>query len=180
LASVKGFPPAFPRRARLRRSFADVAKDYLDDVFRYLLLLTGDRSLAEDLTAAAFEKAFRRWKSFDPRRGSELAWLCRIGRSVAFDHFRAEARRRRREELYARDFLAWDEPPLESGFSTEIEAALQSLTAGEREIIALRIVLDLDADTAAGLLGASRTACSMRLSRALTKLQERMEAHAYA
>ena len=57
---------------------------------------------------------------------------------------------------------------------------MQTLTAGEREVIALRVVLDLDAQTAADVLGISRTACSMRLARALQKLEERMTADALA
>ena len=72
-------------------------------MYRYLVYLTGDRAAAEDLTAETFEKAFRSWRRFDPRRGSPRTWLCKIARSVAIDWFRAETRRRRREETYARD-----------------------------------------------------------------------------
>jgi DNA-directed RNA polymerase specialized sigma24 family protein len=39
-------------------------------------------------------------------------------------------------------------------------------------------VLDLDAEAAARVLGISRSACSMRLARALQKLEERLESHA--
>src|SRR6266852_2198210 len=87
-----------------RPSFADVAAEQLDAVYRYLVFLTGDRSAAEDLAAETFEKAFRTWRRFDPRRGSPRTWLCRIARTVAIDWFRAETRRRRREEKYSRDF----------------------------------------------------------------------------
>jgi len=41
-------------------------------------------------------------------------------------------------------------------------------------VIALRVLLDLDGDTAARVLGISPTACSTRLSRALKRLEERM------
>jgi DNA-directed RNA polymerase specialized sigma24 family protein len=99
---------------------------------------------------------------------------------VALDHFRAESRRRRREERYALTAGGHDVAPIELGFSPELEAALHALTAAEREVVALRIVLDLDADAAARVLGVGRTACSMRLARALAKLEERMEAHAVA
>jgi RNA polymerase sigma factor (sigma-70 family) len=178
MRGVNALAPTMPRRAALRRSFGEAATDHLDAVHRYLLMLTADASLAEDLTAETFEKALRSWRRFDPRRGSERTWLCRIGRSVALDHFRA-GRRRRREERYA---LAGGEAaaPVELGFSPELEAALRSLTAAEREVVALRIVLDLDADAAARVLGVGRTACSMRLARALAKLEERMEVHAVA
>jgi len=54
------------------------------------------------------------------------------------------------------------------------------LSAGEREVVVLRVVLELDALAAARVLGISRTACSMRLARALQKLEERMEAHVVA
>jgi hypothetical protein len=42
------------------------------------------------------------------------------------------------------------------------------------------VVLELDAETAARLLGIGRSACSMRLARALEKLAERMSPHAVA
>src|SRR6266576_3302469 len=54
------------------------------------------------------------------------------------------------------------------------ERALRTLSAADREVVALRIVLDLDTDAAAGLLGISTTACTTRLSRALKRLEELM------
>src|SRR6185437_6673990 len=84
-------------------SFADIAAEQLDAVYRYLVYLTGDRSAAEDLAAETFEKAFRTWRRFDPRRGAPRTWLCSIARGVAVDWFRAETRRRRREDAYARE-----------------------------------------------------------------------------
>lgn len=176
---MNALAPTWSGRVPLRRSFADVAEECLDDVHRYLLLVTADPALAEDLTGATFEKAFRSWRRYDRRRGSERTWLFRIGRTIALDHFRAEARRRRREERYAIEAAQGAEEPREVGFSPEVDAALRSLSAGEREVIALRIVLDLDADNAAGVLGISRSACSMRLARALGKLEERMETYAH-
>jgi DNA-directed RNA polymerase specialized sigma24 family protein len=58
--------------------------------------------------------------------------------------------------------------------------ALAALSAGEREVLALRVVLELDADATAKVLGIGRSACSMRLARALGKLEERMAADALA
>ena len=169
----------WPRPVPARRSFAQVAEECLDDVHRYLVLLTGDPVLAEDLAAGTFEKAFRSWRRYDPRRASERTWLLHMARTTALDHFRTESRRRRREERYAAGLPDAEETPL-GGFSPELDAALRSLTAAEREVVALRVLLDLDSDTAARLLGIGRTACSMRLARALEKLEERMRSHALA
>jgi RNA polymerase sigma-70 factor, ECF subfamily len=166
------WPAALPRT---ERSFAAAAEAHLDDVYGYLLYLTGDRALAEDLTGETFERAFRRWRRFDPRRGAAKTWLCQVARSAALDHFRAERRRRRREEIASGLESEAAEPVFGEGLSPALEAALRRLTAGEREVIALRILLDLDDEAAARLLGISKTACSTRLSRALGKLETFMK-----
>ena len=156
-------------------TFASAAEEHLDDVHAYLVYLTGDRAVAEELTAETFERACRRWRTYDARRASAKTWLCHVARSTALDHFRAENRRRRRETAYAlKEHGYADEPTFGEGLSPQLEAALQSLSAADREVIALRVILELDGETAARLLGISQTACSTRLSRALQKLEEKV------
>ena len=156
-------------------SFAATAEEHLDDVYGYLVYLTRDRSLAEDLAADTFEKALRTWRRFDPRRGSAKTWLFQIARTTALDWFRAEERRHRREERAAAPERVED--ALVDGLSPELEAGLASLSAGEREVIALRVLLELDGDEAARVLGISPTAVSTRLSRALQKLERKVVVH---
>ena len=79
-------------------SFAAVAEELLDDVYGYLLYMTKNWAVAEDLTGETFETAFKKWRQFDPGRGTPRAWLLAIARSTALDWFRADARRRKREE----------------------------------------------------------------------------------
>jgi RNA polymerase sigma-70 factor, ECF subfamily len=155
-----------------RTGFADVVAEQLDAVYAYLVYLTGDRSAAEDLAAETFEKAFRTWRRYDPRRSAPRTWLCAIARNLAVDWFRAESRRRRREESYSRDRVEAVE--LGDGLPGPFEEALRDLSPGEREVVALRVLLDLDGPSAARVLGISETACSTRLSRALRRLEERI------
>jgi RNA polymerase sigma-70 factor (ECF subfamily) len=155
-----------------RTAFAEVVAEQLDAVYGYLVYLTGDRSAAEDLAAETFEKAFRTWRRFDPRWSSPRTWLCKIAHNVAIDWFRAEARRRRREDTYARDQDLVGE--LGDGLPGPMEQALRELSPAEREVVALRVLLELDGPSAARVLGISQTACSTRLSRALKRLEERM------
>ena len=151
-------------------TFAEAAEAHLDDVYGYLSWFTSDRAAAEELTAETFERALRLWHRFDPDRGSARTWLCQVARTVALDHFRSERRRARREQLAAEpDYF---EQRLAEGLSPDLEAALASLTPGEREVIALRVLLDLDAGSAGRMLGISTTNCTTRLNRALKKLEE--------
>src|SRR5438128_4018985 len=145
-------------------SFAQAAERHLDDVYGYLAWFTGDRVVAEDLTGETFERALRLWHRYDPARGSARTWLCQVARTVALDHFRSERRRVRREELSAGPERYDD--ALSEGLSPELESAVRHLTAGEREVLVLRIVLDLDAGSAANVLGISSTNCTTRLNRA--------------
>ena len=158
-------------------SFAAVAEELLDDVYGYLLYLTKNWAVAEDLTGETFEAALKKWRRFDPGRGTPRAWLLAIARSTALDWFRADARRRKREERAGAGEKHAELETFGEGFSAELAEGLQSLSAGEREVVALRIVLDLDGEETARLLGISPTAVSTRLSRALSKLEERMKDH---
>jgi DNA-directed RNA polymerase specialized sigma24 family protein len=169
---VNAVTTSWPALRLDRPTFSAVAESELDAVHRYLVFLTGNRTVAEDLTGETFEKAFRVWRRFDPRRGTARAWLCGIARTTALDHFRSEERRRRREERYARDLPETEDLAFGPG---PLEAALSLLSAAEREVVALRVLLELDGPATARVLGISTTACSTRLSRALKRLEELMK-----
>jgi RNA polymerase sigma-70 factor, ECF subfamily len=157
--------------------FAEAARRHLDDVHAFLVYLTGDRAVAEDLTGETFAKALERWHRFDPGRGNVGTWLCQLARSTALDYFRSEERRRRREGRYAVGGLRESaEAVFGEGLSPELERALAELSAAEREVIALRVVLELEGAAAARVLGISVSACSTRLSRALAKLEKKVSA----
>ena len=68
----RGVDPAM-KRIRTRpgagpEAFDELVEAHLGDVHRYLVYLTGDRTLADDLTADAFERAWKQRDRFDPRR----------------------------------------------------------------------------------------------------------------
>jgi RNA polymerase sigma factor (sigma-70 family) len=159
--------------ANAHHSFASAAEEHLDAVYRYLLYVTANPSTAEDLTSETFERALKRWPRFDPKRGSVQTWLCQLARSAALDHFRAEERRRRREERVAEPDRG-TEIELPDEYGPVLRQALRTLSGAEREVIALRVVLELDSRQAARVLGISPTACTTRLNRALDKLEQKV------
>lgn len=156
-------------------TFAEAAEAHLDAVYRYLRQLTGDTHLAEDLTSETFERALRMWERYDPSRGPVLAWLVTIARRIALDHFRSDSRRRSREARVAAREAHTALPPSEPGeLPAELAAALRTLSDAEREVVALRVLLDLDGSEASAVLGISPTACSTQLHRAMTKLRKEL------
>ena len=162
-----------PHSTGSQPSFASACDAHLDGVYRYLLHMIRHPQLAEDLTAETFERALKSWASFDPRRGAASAWLVRIARNAALDHMRADGRRRRREALVA---VPEAVPPTEltTGFSPDMRRAFERLTTSEREIIALRVILEFDTREAAAILNIKPSACTTALHRAMTKLREEL------
>src|SRR4051812_37449227 len=71
-----------------RASFDALYRENSADLFAYVMTLLRDRSAAEDVTMAAFERAYRGRRGFDRRRGSERAWLFGIARNAALDELR--------------------------------------------------------------------------------------------
>src|SRR3954471_6613814 len=78
--------------AKVALDFEGLYRAARDDVFAYVATLLRDRGAAEDVTAQAFERAFRKTSSFDARRGSERAWLFGIARNAALDELRKRKR----------------------------------------------------------------------------------------
>src|SRR6266536_1235361 len=91
-------PLAATRSADADAEFEALYRRCRDDVFAYAAGLLRDRAAAEDVTALAFERAYRRRRSFNPKRGTRRAWLFGIARNAALDELR---RRRRQARLVA-------------------------------------------------------------------------------
>src|ERR671935_123885 len=63
-----------------------------DDVYAYAAGLLRDRAAAEDVTALAFERAYRKRRRFNSKRGTRRAWLFGIARNAALDELRRRGR----------------------------------------------------------------------------------------
>jgi RNA polymerase sigma-70 factor (ECF subfamily) len=68
--------------------FDALYRDARDDVYAYVVTLLRDRGAAEDVTAQAFERAFRKARSYDSRKGGPRSWLFGIARHAALDELR--------------------------------------------------------------------------------------------
>src|SRR5579875_1391638 len=148
-----------------------------DDLYAYVMGLLRDPSAAEDVTALAFERAYRRRRTFDRRRGEERAWLFGIARNAALD----ELRRRRRLATLVVDPEDVSETGGEEGAEvalrrTAVRAALAQLPARDREVIALKFHAGMRNADLARVLGISETAAGTLLYRAMEKLRRACDA----
>src|SRR4051794_10502786 len=66
--------PLARRPTRQGLDFEALYRAARDDVYAYVATLLGDHAAAEDVTASAFERAYRRQGTYRAARGSERAW----------------------------------------------------------------------------------------------------------
>lgn len=148
-----------------------------DDVHAYALTLLRDRAAAEDVTAAAFERAYRKRGSFDSRRGNERAWVFGIARNAALD----ELRRRKRLATLAAEPADLAATGLEDHAEAAVRraalrTALNGLSPRDREVVALKFHAGLENAELAEVLGVSVSNAGTLLHRAMTKLREAIDA----
>ncbi len=149
-----------------------------DDVYAYVATLLKDPAAAEDITSQSFERAYRRRRTFDRRRGEERAWLFGIARNAALD----ELRRRSRLATLVAEPADSEEVVVDAADvalrRTTVRAALGELSARDRELVALKFHGGLSNAELARVLGVSESAAGTRLHRVMEKLREACNATA--
>ena len=164
---------AFDQAADAGASFEALYRRTFPRVYAYVATLLRDRSAAEEVTAQAFERAYRKRRSYRPSRGSAEGWLFGIARNAALD----ELRRRRRSASLAAEPI--DERAAEGVEHAEavarretVRAALAELEPRERDLIALKFAGGLSNAEIARVLGMSESNAGTRLHRTVEKLRK--------
>jgi RNA polymerase sigma-70 factor, ECF subfamily len=165
--------PAAEAPAAGELAFEQLYRSSRDDVYAYAAGLLRDRAAAEDVTATAFERAYRKRARFDPSRGEPRAWLFGIARNAALDELR---RRGRQAELTADPVDAASLADLHPAERSELRLALMSalakLEAGERELVALKFFAGLTNAEIAQVVGITVSNAGTKLHRVVNKLRE--------
>jgi RNA polymerase sigma-70 factor (ECF subfamily) len=173
---IEASAPSSASRTSAWERFEALYRSSRDDVFAYVTSLLRDRAAAEDITALAFERAYRRRRTFDRRRGEERAWLFGIARNAALDELR---RRRRVSPLVAEPASDADQAEDAAEVTlrrTTVRTALAQLSVREREIVALKFHAGMSNAELAAVLGVSESNAGTLLYRTMEKLRKACDA----
>ena len=154
--------------------FESLYRTSRDDVYAYIAGMVRDRATAEEVTAVAFERAFRRRSSFSAARGSPRAWLFGIARNAAYDELRRTARTEPVAEPGERMSPAGDATAEVAVRRAALSAALEVLSQVERELVSLKFEAGLANAEIGTVLDISETNVGTRLSRVVAKLRTAM------
>lgn len=163
-------------------AFAVLYERYFERIYAFARRRTLTRDLAEDITSATFERAYRQLPSFEWRGGGFRAWLYRIASNEMADHYRRQGRSQsdRGQAALGQLYSASSEDDLdriESG-GQDVRLMLRALDRlHERyaEAIRLRYLDGLSHEEAAAVMGMSKPVMAVTLSRALKALKKAMD-----
>ena len=157
------------------RAFTELYDRYVKPVFWFALRRTGDRTLAEDITSATFEKALRHLRQYGWKGSSYLAWLYRIAYQQIVHHHR----RNHRYVSLLPDQPAETDVEQQAQSSLQWQAVVQAcrnLSRDDQEVLSLRLFERLSSAEAAEFLGCSTENVYVRLYRALEHLRHQLAA----
>ena len=148
--------------------FAEFFRASWEPCLRAVVAVAGRSQLAEDQVAEAFAKAWGSWRKVR-RHPAPRAWVVRTALNTGASWWR-----RRRRELPLADHDLAAPADLGGGLDATLLTAIWRLPARQREVIALRIFLDLDTATIASQLGIEAGTVRMHLSRGVAALRHEL------
>ena len=143
-------------------------------VFSYVMTLSGDRSLAEELTQETFYRAFTRQREF---RGEsdEVTWLCAIAKNLFADEKRRANRRGEIPEDLPDQAKSVAKTVEDQDSSFRIHMALHQLEEPHREVFEFRVFGELSFKEIGVIFGKTENWARVTYHRARIRLQERMD-----
>ena len=141
-------------------------------VFKYLMAMTGNHDISEELTQETFFRAVKNADKFDGKV-KITTWLCTIARNAYFTHLKKEKRR------IGQDIGEMEIPiesdPLDRENCREIYRAVHRLEEPYREIVLLRINTDMTFADIGEIFGKSENWARVTFYRGKEKLKKLLE-----
>ena len=153
--------------------FAEFYRETKDECLFAVLVSVGDLDTAQDLVAEAFGKAWASWAKVS-RHPAPAAWVVRTALNAGVSRWR-----RRRREIAVPDLaLIADRPGIDGAAGASVDprimTALLRLPARQRQVVALRLFMDLDTERTARVLGIAPGTVQAHLGRAMAALREEL------
>lgn len=157
--------------------FASIYGEELPRVYNFFRYRVGDGPIAEDLTSATFEKAWRHRQRYRRDLAAFSTWLFVIARRVVADHFRSNRPTVRLSELsdLADEHSTEDAAQARADFA-RLSVLLARLPDREQELVALKYGAGLTNRAIARITGLTESNVGTILHRVTRQLRADWEA----
>lgn len=154
-------------------SYERIYGEYFTKVYLYLLAISHDEHIAEEIAQETFFKALKKMDSFNGNC-SVYTWLCQIAKNALYDFYKKEKKRASIDESQCKftektDFV---DVILEEEQSKEIHFLLHCLNEPYKEVFTLRVFAELSFKQIGELFDKSDGWARVIFYRAKNKLME--------
>lgn len=160
-----------------KAQFLAIYDRHADEIFRFCLLKVSNKERAEDITQDTFAKYWQALRTGDAIR-NDRAFLYTLARNLVIDWYR----KKKESSLDVLqdegiDFAGEGKEDVEQAAEmNEVFAVINNLDDASRDVIILRYVEGWSPQEIASFNKESANAVSVRLNRAIKKVQERIHA----
>lgn len=150
--------------------YQEIYSLYCQDVYKYVLALSRDPSLAEEITQEAFFKAL---KSLDSFQGQckLYVWLCQIAKNTYLSYLKKHKEPEKEETLTS----SLEEMMLDKESVFLIHQALHNLPEPYKEVFSLRVLGELSFRQIGLLFGKTENWARVTYHRARLTIKEELE-----
>lgn len=150
----------------MTKDMKDIYEKYCNSIYRYLLLLTKDEQLSEELTQETFYQAIKSIYKFSGKC-SIYTWLC----SIAKNCFKNYVKKNQRYVYYDNIEIISSEPSSEVGGLYNV---INKLESPYKEIVQLHIYDEIPLKEIAKILGKSESYARVMFHRAKEMLRKEL------
>lgn len=151
--------------------FSEIYKLYFDDVYKYVLTLSKNELIAEEITQETFFKAL---KNIDKFNGSckLYVWLCQIAKNTYFSMYKKQSNNKNLVDNKESNDLEKELINKEKAF--DIHKILHHMQEPHKEVFTLRTFGELPFNKIGQLFGKTDSWARVTYHRAKLKIQEEL------
>lgn len=146
--------------------------DNRDFIFKYLMKLTRDSALAEELTQETFFRAYMNYSSLRDKEKASV-WLCQIAKNTYFAVYNENKKRNSYENDLSDENV--EDAFIQKEISREALACLHQLEEPYKEVFMLSVFGGFSFKEISSLFGKSESWARVTFYRAKQKLSERIK-----
>jgi RNA polymerase sigma-70 factor (ECF subfamily) len=159
-----------------REAFAELYEQFMPKVYRYVTFRIRDEHMAQDLTAAVFEKAFAKFDGFNPQKATFSTWIFTIARNTVIDHYRVYGKHEDiMEDIEAKTTAQYPSPEeeaIKAENSRKLRQFVTQLNKREQEAIVLKYSNGMSNREIAQILKLTESNVGSILCRTVAKLRK--------
>lgn len=158
--------------------FEEIYRTYFNDVYRYLLRLSGDQHVAEELTSQTFFKAMQGIQTF--RGDCEVrVWLCQIGKNCYLTYVKGQTRTQQLDEAQLLELPEEGDSPEQLCERRDqamcIRKVLHQLPDPYKEVFLWRVFAELSFKEIGQMFGKTHNWACVTYHRAKAMVRQRLE-----